>query len=247
MGKRAFVWLALANAVAWGVLSLWVGIAIGGGECQAHAHGNPEDLPRLYALIPCWFAWTADHWGDLFVALTAAATLLLWWVTRDLVRGADDTARRQLRAYVGLIQSVRVPDPLDTGWFYATLTFKNSGATPAYDFIVWSWIELAPFPLTGPLDPKSHSNERQSRSTLGPGNEVHTTIKLESQLNATDKAAILAGTMAVYVYGEYAYRDAFDRRQGADYRIACFGDTYRTNVFETCNDGNVEHEHKRSA
>jgi len=35
-----------------------------------------------------------------FTALLAVVTALLWWATRDLVRGAEATAKKQLRAYV---------------------------------------------------------------------------------------------------------------------------------------------------
>jgi len=37
-----------------------------------------------------------------FTALLFAATFFLWFTTRNLVRGADDTSKRQLRAYLGV-------------------------------------------------------------------------------------------------------------------------------------------------
>jgi hypothetical protein len=77
-----------------------------------------------------------------FVAiLLFLATIALYSATRDLVKGADDTAQRQLRAYVAISNSV----PLDMNPIRVALTFDNFGQTPATDVKVFFYWEFVPF------------------------------------------------------------------------------------------------------
>ncbi len=58
-------------------------------------------------------------------------TLELWRSTGNLVKGAEDTAKKQLRAYIGIQDQIirRVPD----GRYQAVITIVNSGRTPAHN------------------------------------------------------------------------------------------------------------------
>jgi hypothetical protein len=69
-----------------------------------------------------------DTFLVVFTFLVFGATGLLWWTTRDLVRGAEDTAERQLRAYVLPEKAllVNINDPTPHYIFHA----KNYGQTP---------------------------------------------------------------------------------------------------------------------
>jgi hypothetical protein len=60
-----------------------------------------------------------------FTFLLFVATWLLWRATRNLVRGADQTAERQLRAYV-LVTQVKVVDP-DNDAPNAEISIKTQG------------------------------------------------------------------------------------------------------------------------
>jgi hypothetical protein len=65
--------------------------------------------------------------------LLFAATLALWWSTRRLVKSGENTAKRQLRAYiVATIKGCDVPETSD-GIFTFHLAIKNTGQTPAHE------------------------------------------------------------------------------------------------------------------
>jgi hypothetical protein len=74
---------------------------------QPANHDFKDDVARLSFPLNsyrhCIYAvFEASH-NELIAAFTillAIVTLFLWWATRGLVRGAEETARRQLRAYV---------------------------------------------------------------------------------------------------------------------------------------------------
>lgn len=73
--------------------------------------------------------------GGLFAATIALflATCALWWSTRRLVKGAEDTAKRQLRAYIHVPSTELTIHPEEIGGWTANVTIKNFGQTPAYN------------------------------------------------------------------------------------------------------------------
>lgn len=59
------------------------------------ANEKQSDAPKVW--------WNREEWWSEHIVeiLLAVATVLLWIATRELVRGAEKTAERQLRAYIG--------------------------------------------------------------------------------------------------------------------------------------------------
>jgi hypothetical protein len=148
--------------------------------------------------------------GTLFIAgltvILAFATAFLYGATRDLVKGAEETAERQLRAYVfiqgGQIQIVDNGTAVGVG-----VTLKNFGQTPGYDFETWTLIEIGdpnqpPFAKTSPP---------MQKSIIGPSADFNAPAKAVP-LTAQDRAAINAGTKVIFVWGRASYTDAFKRQ-----------------------------------
>lgn len=132
---------------------------------------------------------------------------MLWWATQALVRGAEATAAKQLRAYVN-------PDQFSLEDFEVgkipsvTVRIRNSGQTPAYDVtlhVVWKLADLKkPLELPVPTEP----NQTSSRSTIGANGEIRTKIKIP-RVGQNTINAIARGVAAFYVVGEARYRDIF--------------------------------------
>jgi hypothetical protein len=57
---------------------------------------------------------------------------------------------------------------------------------------------------------------------LGPGDKTFTGTRARL-LTPVEKDSLVAGTMAVWVYGEIRYRDAFCRKQWTKYRLIIGG------------------------
>jgi hypothetical protein len=102
-----------------------------------------------YADAGSWLlSWSAETVNTVLTAVLALGTLFLWAATKRLVRGSEQTAQRQLCAYI-------FPDNVvaaSTGRI--TASFKNCGQTPAYDVVMWSKTEVAAYPFVE--EPQGH-------------------------------------------------------------------------------------------
>jgi hypothetical protein len=116
-----------------------------------------------YADAGSWLlSWSAETVNTVLTAVLALGTLFLWAATKRLVRGSEQTAQRQLCAYI-------FPDTVvaaSTGRI--TASFKNCRQTPAYDVVMWSKTEVAAYPFVEePQGPTAVPTE--SGISLGPG------------------------------------------------------------------------------
>src|SRR5437879_12201204 len=104
-----------------------------------------------------WYKFFLEHPTEWLLALLNALLVLytarLWHATRTLVLGAEDTAKRQLRAYISLEHIFFIESGLtNTGMSYLSgddysvkIRIRNHGQTPAHQMTIWSnSIEKAP-------------------------------------------------------------------------------------------------------
>jgi|SRR3954451_7154816 len=152
--------------------------------------------------------------GTLFLSLF---TLALWTATRALVRGAENTAVRQLRAYV-FVRPDQVHVDLakvEIGMQYEKI---NAGQTPAYDVINIGEMRIMPWPLPDdfvvtPIDEKEANKHRNA--PIGP--------KQRGMFSKpTMKYRPLKENERYYLLVIIRYRDAFDRRRTT--RFCCSTD-----------------------
>jgi len=141
-----------------------------------------------------------------FTVLLVVVTGTLWLATEKLVKGAEDTAERQLRAYV-LIDEARIENALIGKMPTAKITLKNFGQTPAYDTIQWATMGIDHYPptLTFPV----HDGQDRARANLGPGGKFLLYPELGAILTAEQFDALNRKEAALYVIGWVKYRDAF--------------------------------------
>jgi hypothetical protein len=162
-------------------------------------------------------AQDAEIWGvKRGEWLLFLATLGLWYATWRLVRGADKTAERQLRAYVHVgefgwkaFRRTGAPWGPDTGWGF-WLPYENFGATPARDVI--SHISYDTFlPFDGDL-PSDFSfapvgEPGAGGGLIGPKGRIVSDL-LEIESNLLDAAA--SHQTRLFVFGYVSYRDVFE-------------------------------------
>jgi hypothetical protein len=171
-------------------------------------------------------------------AVIAALTFFLAIFTGLLVsvgNRQERTTRQQMRAFVYLDQGsvFNVASPLFPLPVYkptgaeifsptdgpgASLTIKNTGATPAYSVVHWGGIFAGDFPLKGPLPPREKSNSFPS-SAIPPGGINTKAVRLPFPLTPEQIAGLRNGTFAIWIYGEITYRDAFRRKRTTNYRL----------------------------
>jgi hypothetical protein len=190
----------------------------GGGKKEDDCrYGGPQWFARFY----CFFAGHEKFWvsfGTLILAAATAilgfATVFLWNATKALVRGADKNAERQLRAYVHVTE-VRVSDFLNVAEF--SIQYENRGQTPAYDVRVSNCIALERTPVRSDLFEQELGFS--NHGTLGPGGlQTHFTKAGPRQLTEAELAGLADGSLALLVFGEIKYRDAFSKHHVTRYR-----------------------------
>lgn len=138
----------------------------------------------------------------IFTALLFCATTLLASYTIRLVQNAEDTARRQLRAYVH-VKGVRLVEEqvsAESDWkeLRIEILFHNFGQCPATELEYWLNFGVHEFPLHTPLP----EEKVQRIAVISP----HDTFTIRAPVPVIDRPN---GRSALYVFGRIRYFDGF--------------------------------------
>ena len=225
--------LLLLVAVGWTYLRFNV------PECQDAQANQYSNEIVLKCVIGAWsdFRSLFDEWDSertiaVFTVLLFVATFLLWKATRDLVRSAEKTAERQMRAYLGIekievspsayMNPIVIKDrtiPGITADNTLKISVKNFGQTPAKSVIVFAHFAHCPighrlgeniFIGTEKWDHQiAEANTRTSisRYFLNPG-QMHTTNV--SIWDNTLWSHAYQNIITLYVHGRIYFVDAFN-------------------------------------
>ncbi|HEV2594168.1 MAG TPA: hypothetical protein VGU01_03085 [Sphingomicrobium sp.] len=172
-------------------------------------------------------------WVSLVAAGVSAASGLavaiftwrLFVVGRDQHRAvmesnsiSRDTARRQLRAYVGCV-GAEAHGIDGSAALQITIKFRNAGQTPAHGLSAKGGCRMFQYP--GPTTFNEVSDHIHAPSTLVPGGE---TLKTETApITAVQKRDLFAGKYALYAYGQATYTDVFGEQHVTHYRMLLGG------------------------
>jgi hypothetical protein len=154
--------------------------------------------------------------------LLAFATFGLWYATWRLVTGADQTAQRQLRAYVSLVGGGIAHANVDNQQGYLVqIELKNSGITPGYDFTTW----IVPPEVRDlnelPFGPPSPESERTGKSIIAPNTSAW--INVYYVWKPGELEAVRKREKGVFVWGGANYKDAFGFPRTFLFRLLIFG------------------------
>ncbi|HYL49099.1 MAG TPA: hypothetical protein VET84_07010 [Stellaceae bacterium] len=172
-------------------------------------------------------------WYDIttiiILAITLSALIVYTGLTAYQACIARDTARRQLRAYVGLQRlELELPSLNDPNYkpmkdepgavftdFQVTF-IKNFGATPAFNVSIFTNCTAIPFlgklpdGFNYPIPPDRPSVLGiTSRQTLYPGQEVVSRVRI---LDVNNFKQAIAKSKSLYLWGTINYTDIYDRR-----------------------------------
>ncbi len=168
----------------------------------------------------------------VFTIILGLFTISLAASTDKLVRGAERTERRQLRAYVGVHEietelpnlktlSYEIPDygqfpPNFIHKDFITIIIKNYGQTPARSVLtVVNWQPFFPFGSAAPDDFDYRDQDllntisTAGRSIIDRDNTHFTTVNLNKLIGFRDASN---KKCSLYIYGHIDYTDIYDRR-----------------------------------
>ena len=178
-----------------------------------------------------------DRQMVLLTLSIAVISLLLAIVSGYQAYIARDTARRQLRAYVGIVsvRLIRLTDPevlvvpMDDGLKRMpsfNFVVKNCGQTPAFDLSMQAYFEIIPGsnkPLPDDFvfsDRAPGGRWHESKITLWPGQET----PFREAVDELVLQRIINGEMTLYLYGWVTYIDSFKKTQVSRCCYLCLAD-----------------------
>ncbi len=117
--------------------------------------------------------WTIfRHKLKITDTLLVLFTFTLWWATQRLVRGSEETAERQLRAYVfGTYHSVNVTADAKGTPFKVMIQYevRNYGQTPAHRIRNAAYVAKLPWPMPRDFVVQSPKWDDPRTVSLAPG------------------------------------------------------------------------------
>ena len=173
------------------------------------------------------------------VCFTAYAALAASRAAKSADKAIEITGelgQRQLRAYVFPSEPKIELD--SDGIAKASVPFKNTGQTPAYELTCWVVIGVAPYPLKAKLPDVPADPGQSSRIDLAAGGQVTTDVALLQPTSANDQAIIAAAKGAIYVWGRAEYSDAFGQERVTKFRLMYRGVWEGTQILSVCQEGN---------
>lgn len=184
----------------------------------------------------------SDWWLVKLTAALAVATIalvfatgLLWRSTKKLVTEAEDTAKRQLRAYVSTDTEVVTIDGALPKVPTHGIILRNHGQTPANQITHWTRLLVAEFPLKEPLD-RSEPVDVVIKSVLHPGADRH--IVAEKDLTDDEFGAIMKDGYALYFWGDVKYIDVFNNPQSTRFTYFLDRGAFKIGKWAHYKDGN---------
>ena len=129
---------------------------------------------------------------------------------------AEDTARRELRAYICVDSSsikTKAGEPL------VKVCIKNCGQTPAYEVQGWIAVEIADYLPTPALGMPLNAGIQLCSSVVGPDGIIELEGRTKRELVEEDRLGWQQGTKTVFAYGNVLYKDAFNRDRYTTFRL----------------------------
>ena len=161
----------------------------------------------------------ADPIIAAFTIILSLATIALWFATRRLVKGAEETGRRQLRAYVSFSNPKPIVTALVAGQHPMIEHYvHNHGQTPAYNYRAWH--EIVVYPKNSPpMGTFSDLPFDAHRRVVNPHDSFRVEVKKDAALTSEEVNGIGHETLVLYLYGRMEFEDAFGETRWVTTRI----------------------------
>jgi len=158
-------------------------------------------------------------------------------MNKTLKQGAD-TSERQLRAYF----HVEAAQPFQHNSLKPAcpMNIKNVGRTPAYGVTIMSKVCVLPYSLLGPILPEYEADDIDIMGVISPGAILNLVLRPAKAMEIIDLNHIRddIGIVALFVFGEILYRDAFGIDRFHKFKLWSMGENARTGRLQYCLDGN---------
>ncbi len=180
---------------------------------------------------------TSEYWTVFGRRLKITDTLLvifaftLWWATRELVVGAEETAERELRAYISVETGMTFrQSKKHQARFEFRPVIVNNGKTPASNVRILSRIDF----ITPPVPPNFNYALVSPASlvsvlTIGPGKDKFHISIIQRHLSWRELREHAKGTKRFHLWGQVIYEDIFKIERHTYFSFLIFVPTSKRN------------------
>jgi hypothetical protein len=186
------------------------------GAGTSNRDDRPDEASEYWTIL--------GHHLKITDVLLVLFTFALWWSTQALVIGADDTAQRQLRAYVttAVGQSYRQGQVRNLNLEFRPIIL-NTGQTPAYEvYILNSMALITPAEVATYNFKIPEVSRPASLTTLGPRQDRFTHVIAIRKLTKGEIRDWITGKKLIYIYGTIYYHDAFQNPHFTNFCYSIF-------------------------
>jgi hypothetical protein len=171
--------------------------------------------------------------------ILAVATSFLWLSTRRLVKDADNTAKRQLRAYVNVVIDTNISMVLDSNNLRPKrdVYIKNFGKTPAHEVTIVGNFVIGDYELKECL-PKLEWEGHGSKVVIHPGHEQLCTLRAKTAFTEDEYGLFSDRKKNMYFYGRIEYKDAFGDPRWTIFRLRTIPTGVGVSQWISCSEGN---------
>jgi len=205
----------------------------GKDESDLCAQWRAADAAEQSALWAKWCFWIALagiiglYWQVVLTRRAVEDTSTATEAMKEANRIAQDTAKRQLRAYL-YVELKEVPKlivgEIPEGHFWV----KNGGLTPAHNFRLCSAFTIGKIPFEG--QPPEIPEDAFSKGTYkAQGSSTVAYCKATTPITQAWVNAVTSGTHMIVMYGEIRYDDVFGEPHITRYRANFGGELCITN------------------
>lgn len=154
---------------------------------------------------------------------SAQASKIQAEVAQETLKTMQDTAERQLRAYV-LVEARRIKQFDTANPTVVELCIKNVGQTPAYEIQISAGVQVLPVNIPAGTNFNASFQGNISITTVHPNNELFTDARSSTPLSSAEISQIKNGTQnRLYVAGTLKYRDAFKKQRATEFLVSTGG------------------------
>lgn len=189
--------------------------------CGSNQYGSNADLCAQWkaadaASDSAWWAWL----GGLISVGSLVGVFAALGLAFNSNSIAQDTAKRQLRAYMGILDC-EISGVEETGAFVLTARLQNAGQTPAYKVRLAGESFAAEYPLKDERDflPISEGYD----APVNPGHDICCAKRISTTSFDQTMQYVLTGELGLYIQGICTYEDAFGQSQETKFRYVFAG------------------------
>jgi hypothetical protein len=149
---------------------------------------------------------------------------MLWGATVGLVKGADRTAERQLRAYISVEPGGDIKQRRRLVFEFRPI-IRNNGLTPANNVRVVSLIDVVTPAIPRGFNYSISFNAflpMSSVTTIGPRQERFHSRLMPRRLSIGELREVLRGARCFHIWGTVRYEDIFRQTQQTNFSFIIF-------------------------